>query len=277
MEATEKFIAALSNTMPLPDVYRRTRALLDNPNASISDFENLLQSDTLLTASIVSFANSAFFDFDHKVANLNRAIDIIGFGQLHDVILASLCVRTFSDQSDHSLPLKDFWRRAITRGIAARRLAQYCRLPANERYFTIGLLLEIGHAAMLAKEPALTLRSLQESQREQASLVAIERKHFGFDYCQLGAAILRQWHLHPLYQQVVENYLTPHEAKPELRNEIEIAYLAHHFCIPSAGFVDLKSSLLNHHEQLRAQEFVTNAIAAHLDEVCGILNLSIQN
>lgn len=272
MEAAQAFISGLVEQISMPGTYRKVRLLLDNANAKISDFEMLIQADPLLAASTLKFANSGFFGFGYKVDGLGRAIDIIGFGQLHDLLLGCLCIRAFCDNPGNAVDFKDFWRKGIQRGIAARTIAQYYRLPANDRYFTIGLLLEIGHAAMLVKEPELTLKSLQESQRQNLPIVAIERKYFGFDYCQLGSALLRHWRLPLIYQQVIEGYLCPKQARPELRSETDIAYLAHHLCIPSIGLIHLESNLLHTDEQLRVRDLIFKAISGHLDEICAILN-----
>jgi HD-like signal output (HDOD) protein len=274
METTQAFISSLAKQISIPDIYWKIRRLLDNPNIEAGDFQKLIQSDPPLATGIIEFANSEFFGFDRKTDGLYQAISNIGFGQLHDFLLGSLCIRSFCNTPGLTINFNDFWRQSVKRGIAARTIAKYCRLPANERFFTIGLLLEIGHAAMLVSAPELTVKSLEESRQQNQPNTTVERKYFGFDHCQLGAALLRHWHLPVIYQQIIQHYLHPEQTRPNIRKETDVAYLAHYLCPPSAPHTPLESELLNNHEQLMVSELIAKEINAHLDEVFAMLNPS---
>lgn len=93
-------------------------------------------------------ANSDFWGDDRKVHTLHDAIALIDVGQLHDVLLGCLFMRLFTDFPGQPLGRHNFWQQGIKRGIAARGVARYCRQPADNRFFMLGLLLKIGHAAM---------------------------------------------------------------------------------------------------------------------------------
>lgn len=271
METTQAFISDLAKQISMPDIYWKIRHLLDNPNIEAGDFQKLIQSDPLLATGIVAFANSEFFDFDRKTDNLYQAINNIGFGQLHDFLLCSLCIRAFCNRQGAKVNFKNFWLQETKRGITARTIANYCRQPASDRFFTIGLLLEVGHAAMLVSEPELTLKSLEDSRQKNRPITTVEREYFGFDHCQLGAALLRHWHLPVIYQQIIEHYLHPEQARPNVRKETDIAYLTHHLCPPSTAAAPLESNLLNSHEQLMVKGLISKEISHHLDEVFAIL------
>jgi HD-like signal output (HDOD) protein len=264
-------VSGFAKKFPMPDLYRKTRLLMENPNVKLIDFEKLMQTEPLLAVVVIRMANSDFWRFDRKVHTLHDAIALVGAGQLHDVLLGSLFMRLFTDLPGQTLSCHDFWQQGIKRGIAARGVARYCRLPADNRFFTLGLLLEIDHAAMYAKAPELSAKALRESREQGRPIETVERERFGFDHCQLGSALLRQWHLPEFFPQVIENQLRLDQAKPIIRDATDIAYLAHCLCEPSETLVQQKTRLLNSHQQMMEGRIVTREIASHADEIYEIL------
>jgi HD-like signal output (HDOD) protein len=83
---------AFAKNFPMPDLYRKTRILMENPNVKVADFEKLVQSDPLLAFVVVRMANSEYFGFPRKVHTLHDAIALVGAGLLHDVLLGCLPV-----------------------------------------------------------------------------------------------------------------------------------------------------------------------------------------
>lgn len=272
METTREFIKGMGDRINIPDIYVKLRQLIENPDIQIRDIEKLIESDNRLATLIIRFANSEFFGFERSTNDLHTAISLIGIIQLHDLLLGAFCMQTFNSTPSQALSLNNFWHQAIKRGITARSIANFCRLPAGDRFFTLGLLLEVGHAAMLIQTPELTFKSLQSSQQQKRSIDTVEHEYFGFDYCQLGAALLRQWSLPELYPQVIEHYLYPEQAKLYVRKETEVAFLSHHLCEPPDGTFHQETRILNSHQQLTVMHKAAKEVNNHLDEVFAMLN-----
>ena len=272
MNAAQEFISDLAEKIPLPTIYWQIRLLMNNPNAKIGDYERLIQGDPQLTTHTILIANSEFFGFGRKVDGLYDAISLIGVGQLHDLLLGSLCMRTFANIPGQAMGhLNVFWRQAIKRGIAARTVAKFCRMPSSNQFFTVGFFLEIGHVAMTVKAPDLAFKTLQQSQQQQRPIYAVERENFGFDYCQLGAELLRKWCLPEFYPQVLENHLYPEQAKPNIQTETEIAYLAYCLCDASELEEHRRTRILNADQELTVKEIVDTEITDHVDEIFAML------
>lgn len=272
MTSTQEFIDDLTDKISMPDIYRQIRRSMDNPAVTIEAFEELTLSDSQLSSSIIRIANSEFFGFERKVETLYDAICLIGVGQLHDLLLAGLCMRTFSNikgQSENYL--KAHWRQAVKQGIAALSVARFCRMPSSNQFFTVGFLLEIGHAAMLVSAAELTFESFYESQRKQCPVHIMERTLFGFDHCQLGADLLRHWQLPEFYPQVIEYHLYPERAKPNIRKETEVAYLAHWFCGSSNTEEHRSTGLLDSQQEVTVKQTINQEIVDHADDVYALL------
>jgi HD-like signal output (HDOD) protein len=137
--------------------------------------------------------------------------------------------------------------------------------------------LEIGHAAMYIKDPELTVNALVASQQENRFLVDVEREYFGFDYCQLGAALMRLWQLPEVYPQIVENHLYPERTEIDCHIQTDIINLAHQL-LETPGYLGSRLSqvLAYHHQHLEIPEnievIVLEEIASQLDDVFVLLS-----
>lgn len=276
MKFTQEFICDLAEKISMPDIYQKIRNLMGNPQAKIEDYEKLIKTDSMLSIRIIRIANSEFFGFNRQAKDLYEAISLIGIIQLHDLLLSSLCMRIFYNIPEHLLSFDNFWQHSVKCGIASRRIARLCRLPANNRYFSLGLLLNIGHAVMFIKAPDLTLTALQQSQDLNQPIAEIEREYFGFDHCQLGVELLRQWHLPEVYQQVIGHHLSPEQSHADFRTATEIVHCAYRFCEQSNDNAT-NVHRLSETNQLFSQfpenfaEIISNDIKSNTDNVLEML------
>jgi HD-like signal output (HDOD) protein len=276
MIAVHQLICELSEESPFPDVYLEIRQLLRSPDASIRDFEELVENDPLLARQIIRIANSDFFGFNRKAYDLYDAISLIGVIQLHDLFLSSICLRIFYRIPEYELSLNKIWQHGIKRGIAARTIGKFCGFPAYNRLFALGLLLEIGHVMMTVKAPELASKALPFHRPLTQSLNSSEREYFGFDFCQLGAALIRHWHLPEVYAQTIEYHSHPELAEPDYRYQTTLLYLANSM-LETPGHLYNQISQMPAYPQLfsaipeNIEEIIVNEIANHVIEVFSLL------
>lgn len=278
MKAAREFVSDMAEHISMPEVYVAIRKLLLNYDTSIDDFVEVVESDSMLAVRVMRIAQSQYFGFPRKRESLYQAISLIGLMQLHDLMLGSLCMRSFSAIPEEVLNLGDFWRYNVQCGIAARTIGQFSKTDSHHVFFTLGLLHEIGHAAMFLKQPEASLRALDDSLSQRLSLAAAEREYLGFDYGQLGSELMQLWHLPPVYQQVAACHLEPERARPEFRPAVNVVYLAHQFCQdPRAGqHRELFKRCIDDIPQFsrlpeNIDEILVEEIATHTDAVLGLL------
>ena len=226
-KAARDFIRSMADQVSMPEVYLEVRRLIQNQQSTLDDFSRTIETDSMLSVRLVGIANSSYFGYPSRATSVYKSIGLIGLMQLHDLILNSLSLRLFSSIPLEVFNLEEFWRYKVECGIAARTLAQYSQIYPLNPFFTLGLLHEIGHAAMYAKKPELSLQAMENAETTQASLVEIERGLFGFDYTQAGVALMRQWHLPELYHQACAYHLNPELAAETNRQTVRIVHLAH--------------------------------------------------
>ena len=278
MKAARQFISDIAEHISIPEIYLDIRELIRQPEAEIPDYVKLVEKDSMLSLRVIRMANSEFFGFARKAGNLQQAINLTGVIQLQDLLLSSLCMRTFSSIPSQILNLKEFWSYSTRCGIAARVIAQHSYAPILNHFFTLGLLHEIGHAAMYTRFPDECLSALQDSQSQHRSVEQLEREYLDFDDCEAGSMLMQLWHLPEVYQQVARYHLDPGSADKNFKYETQVIHLAHTICQdPVPGIhQDLISSSREHHQQLQRlpsniDKIIIDEIKQHTDTVLAIL------
>ena len=278
MKAAREFVGDMAEHISMPEVYVAIRQLLLNADTTIDDFVEVVESDSMLAVRVMRMAQSQYFGFPRSCKSLYQAISLIGLMQLHDLMLGTLCMRTFSAIPEEVLNLRAFWRYNVQCGIAARTIGQFSKSDSHHVFFTLGLLHEIGHAALFLKAPEASLKALEVSQAHDRDLAEVEQEYLGFDYGQVGSEMMQLWHLPPVYQQVAACHLDPEQADDDFRPAVNVVHLAHRLCQdPGAGkhrkLIEYSISEIPQFAKLpkNIDEIVSDEIETHTDAVLALL------
>ena len=87
MNAAREFVSDMAEHVSMPEVYVAIRKLLLNSTATIEDFVDVLESDSMLAVRVMRMAESQYFGFPRSCDSLYQAISLIGLMQLHDLLL----------------------------------------------------------------------------------------------------------------------------------------------------------------------------------------------
>jgi len=173
----------------------RLDALIDDPNSSFSEIGGVMSEDTALASRVLRIANSALFSLPSKIETISRAMTVIGTQQLRDLVFASSVIKLFSGVSDEFVSMEAFWRHSIGCGIAARVIAIARREANVERYYTLGLLHDIGRLIIYSELPEHAQQLLSESHKRSQLLYEVEREISGLDHARIGGKLLKEWGL----------------------------------------------------------------------------------
>jgi HD-like signal output (HDOD) protein len=173
----------------------RLKAVLDDPDYTVSDIEEVIGSDPAIATRLLRQVNSPYFGFSMQVETISRAVGMLGSQQVHDLVLATSVAQTFAGIPIEVMDMHAFWTRSVYCAAAARLLAAGCNMLDSERLFVAGLLRDIGHLVMYQSIPDECRTALLCARTEGAPLHEVEHDLFGFDYARLGGALLQQWGL----------------------------------------------------------------------------------
>jgi len=225
MHTAQSLVKESIELISLPDVYIRLRSVLNSPNTSMSDVAHIIVHDPAITARLLKLVNSPFFGLVAKVDTVTHAINLLGTQQVHDLVLATVVVDSFSGFSNDALNIYDFWYNGVYCAVTARLLAYHCDDIETERPFIAGLLHNIGHMVCYQKMPAETVACAELAVKNKIPLYQAERDELGFDYAQVGAELMREWNLPVSLQHMTRYHIEPVKAS-YYRDETAIIHMA---------------------------------------------------
>ncbi|MEW5787011.1 MAG: HDOD domain-containing protein [Pseudomonadota bacterium] len=209
----------------LPQAVLRINELIGSPDHTANQLAEVVELDAGLTARILRLANSAMFGRSGSVDSVTRAVVMIGENALRDLVMATSVTQVFKGIPEEFVDMASFWDNSATCGVVARLLAGRLGIREGERLFVAGLLHGIGHLVFFSRRAEQYREVLKFRDQGEAAVLAEERRIFGFNYAELGAALAAAWQLPAFFQEVIGFQLEPQRSQSYPR-ECAILHLA---------------------------------------------------
>jgi len=205
-----QLVQSVDNLFSVPEVYLKVKKMVDLPATTVSDIAKIISQEPGLSARILKMANSAFFGFATKIETVDRAITIMGMAHLQNTLLAVSVSKSFTGIRSEFVDIKKFWFHSIYCAVIAQMLARRCKVFDDERLFVCGILHDIGHLVIYSALPNHATEVIYRAHSEQRPLHLVEKDIYGFDYAEVGGALLKQWLLpESLYLTVQQHIYFP--------------------------------------------------------------------
>ena len=192
---TAQLVAQATELATLPDVYFRTKLILEDPTSSHEDVADAILTDPALAARLLRIANSAFYGRPGSIATVTRAVGLFGTQQVHDLVLATAVIQSFSGFSSDLVDPRAFWRSSLFAASTAKALAEKCGILDSERLFVAGLLAQVGLLILYQELPTQMREIMGMDSDADQDLARLQRERLGFDYAQLSAELFQSWQL----------------------------------------------------------------------------------
>jgi len=209
----------------LPTVYIKVAELMNDPNASAADISKVIVHDQAIAAKLLRVVNSSFFGLSQRVSTVSRAITIIGFRGLRDIILTLSALRVLRPWSDgKTFDDRTFWAHGVGCAACARATAIMLRSSDPEESFTAGLLHDIGKLTeyWFLRDEFLPLA--WEAHEKKIPLYVLEKEKLGFTHADVGRLLAERWQLPENLIDSIAFHHTPSESR--FPREAAIVHLA---------------------------------------------------
>lgn len=189
-----RFVDRAGTLYSLPVVAMRVLELTNHPKVDARALKECIENDPALTTKILRVVNSSLFGLSREVSDLNQAIAMLGTKPLKLLVLGfSLPERLFAGVAGDILA--HYWRRTLTKAIAARELCDTNWKQGGDEAFIAALLGDVGVLVLLKDLGEPYALFLQKVVDENGDLLAMEREALGFDHSELSARLLQNWGL----------------------------------------------------------------------------------
>ena len=213
----------------MPATGAKMLRMLEDPETSVDEIEDVLRHDPGLTANVLKLANSAYFGIPSKVSSVKQGVLLLGLKRLIQLVVAS-CVSAVMDKPvpGYDLPPGDLWRHSIAVSIAAEALVKDKKGIDAEDIFTPALLHDIGKLILghFVKEE---LDDIEKIASKGVPYVVAENMVLGTDHAEVGAQVLTQWSFPAEVIEAVRWHHDP-DFPEQARAQVDIVYLSNLLC-----------------------------------------------
>lgn len=212
---------------PLPANVIRISAMLSDFNTSQNMLGQAIALDPILSARLLRLANSAIYGLHGTVTSVAGAVSTIGYAAISEILMMSGVSDSFGRKVLNSPAGKEIWHHSLATAMVSSEICNIAKMSGSEDAFSCGLLLDIGKLILLRSD-APTYNQILREGLEVGNLEAVERRAFGFDHAELGAAAAANWKLPTAVCHLIEHHHHPENVTMGVAMA-HIMHLADHF------------------------------------------------
>ncbi len=218
----------ISHIATLPEVTLKIIRLVEDPDSTAQDLNNVISNDPALGARILKVVNSAFYGLPGQIGSTNRAIVLLGLNAVKNIAVAASLTKLFrGGQICASFNARDLWHHSIAVGACTRLLAAKSGLGLPDEAFLAGLIHDIGLMVELQARRAQFVEVVETlDQNPNLTLRETEIKVIGANHEQFGAELCRLWKFPVSFSYVTGFHHRPLELEPQNRRLTCIVHIA---------------------------------------------------
>jgi diguanylate cyclase (GGDEF)-like protein/PAS domain S-box-containing protein len=172
-----------------------------------------IKADPALSGQLIKIANTRKNIQSRSIASVLDAVSVLGFKSIRQHVLGLSLMQEHRNGRCAAFDYPHFWAHSLLTAITAKNLILHSGIGSEEEAFILGLLCNVGSLALATVYPTEYAHLLiSVAKDERANLTALESAEFGFDHHELTRAMLADWGMPELFQEVVQFYENPLES-----------------------------------------------------------------
>ena len=236
-KSTEMLVKGIVDLPTLPQVITTLMTMLDDPDASVRDINNIMGKDQTLVAKMLKLVNSAFYAIPHRVNSVSQAIAILGFKTVKSIVLSASIIGMF-DGDDENFNYQEFWVNSLGVATISRfvilRLADEPSSGCEELHpdtgFVTGLLSGIGKVVMEQYCHDDFSQIITRAKLEKLSFHGAEREVIDSSYASIGYWLAKRWNMSEEVQLAIKYQDNIESCPPENKAMASVIALAKYLC-----------------------------------------------
>jgi len=217
----------IENLPAFPQITLEVTYLLRKESTSAKNLYDVIQKDPNLVSQILKIANSPFYGLHRKVSSLMHAINLLGFAQIENIVIASALLSTVKKfPIEKKFNTSQFLDHSFGCGITAKIISNILNYNTGGLEFSGGVIHDIGKIILSLYAPEEFMRILNYAYRNNKSFYDTEKELFGLTHCDFAEKLLKIWGLPDELIDCVAYHHNPKEAKnPIMASIISISDL----------------------------------------------------
>jgi HD-like signal output (HDOD) protein len=223
----KKILIAIGDLPLIPRIVLNTQLLLVNPNSNIEEIGKLLEADPEIAAGVLKVANSSYYGLRTRITSVQRAIVMLGFKIIGEIITAVAISKFLSKTlKGYRLGSEYFWQHSMAVAFGSKIIAEKRRPRSANDAFWVGLFHDVGKIVLdkyiLERKEAFD----EILDNGQHSFLSAEEKILGFDHADMIYELFKKWKFPRHLAVAIKHHHSPFFSKGgELSNIIYVANL----------------------------------------------------
>ena len=180
------------------------------------EIAHAIKADPALSSRIIKVANALVAYQTRPIASIVDAVTVLGLNTVRQLVLSLSVMDSSRHGACQQFDYQDFWAHSLLTAITAQNLVLHSGIGSTEEVFILGLLGQIGSLALATARPQEYARILGAvAANADAGLVNLERAEFGFDHNRLTQAMMEDWGMPRVFQEVALHHEDPGQSSFE--------------------------------------------------------------
>jgi putative nucleotidyltransferase with HDIG domain len=185
--------ASLKKVPPFPPVAAKLLSLLSSPSVDTNEVADLIGSDATFTARLLQRVNSAQFGFVSEVANVRRAVALLGLDTTRQITL-SHATAAYAQGALGTETMRRCWQHTVATAVIAEEIAAACEAFTSVA-FTAGIMHDIGRLGLLVAYPEEYEQVIRNAAERSLDVLDFEQEEFGAHHAEAGRILAERWGL----------------------------------------------------------------------------------
>lgn len=216
-EDFKELIDQIEDLPTLPAVVTRIVGMVEDPQTSAEDINEVISQDPSLTAKILKLVNSAFYGFSRRISTVTEAVVILGFNTVKSLALSASVFDVFEGEGSEHFDRVGLWEHSIATGVAAEMAASRIRYPNIEEVMVAGILHKIGQVVIDIYFHDQLTDIIAYAREHNTTMLEAEQEILGVGHPRLGGWLAERWNLPAGITAAITYYDDPFEAPEDVR------------------------------------------------------------
>ena len=231
-QVVQAAIGEISHIATLPEVTLKIIQLVEDPDSTAQDLNQVISNDPALGARILKVVNSAFYGLPGQIGSINRAIVLLGLNAVKNIAIAASLAKLFrGGRICPEFDARDLWTHCVGVASATRLLSDKAGLRLPDEAFLAGLIHDLGIMVEVQARRAKFIEAIHTASTEtDTTLRQAESKTLGANHEQFGAGLCKLWKFPVSFHYVTGFHHHPWDLQDNRSTLTELVYLGDVLC-----------------------------------------------
>jgi putative nucleotidyltransferase with HDIG domain len=202
---------------------------LNSDDTNASTLDHIIEEDPALTTKILKIANSPYYGQAGTVNNIKRAIMLLGFNEIKNLVIGFSLSDIFNSGLECGpIDSKIMWLHSVGVGKVAQSISHRLKIGDPDDFFTGGLIHDIGLIIMCHHFKNETLEIFRLVEEKNISFPDAEEM-YGLKHTEIGAFLAKKWALSDFMTNIIRYHHKPTSAG-EFISFASVLFLANELC-----------------------------------------------